>query len=74
MYFDYRQPFLNTIEGAMTKNLQVRNVDVLVLHGFDSKEHAEKYLQSDLFTKDVTVGLFPYFQTDPEIRIFTVAG
>lgn len=74
VYFDYRQPFLDTIEGAMTKSLLVRDEDVQVLHGFDSKEHAEAYLQSDMFTKDVAVGLSPYFQADPEIRIFTVAG
>ena len=74
VYFDYRQPFLDTIEGAMTKDLLVRDEDVQVLHGFDSKEHAAAYLQSDMFTKDVAVGLSPYFQADPEIRIFTGAG
>ena len=38
VYFDYREPFLQTIEGALTKNLLVRDEDVQVLHGFDSKE------------------------------------
>lgn len=74
VYFDYRKPFLGTIEGAMTKDLLVRDEDVQVFHGFDSKEHAEAYLQSDMFTKDVAVGLSPYFQAYPEIRIFTVVG
>lgn len=74
VYFDYRQPFLDTIEGALSKNLLVRDEDVQVLHGFDSKEHAEAYLKSDMFTKDVAVGLSPYFQAEPEIRIFTVVG
>ena len=74
VYFDYRQSFLDTIEGAITKDLLVRDEDVQVLHGFDSKEHAAAYLQSDMFTKDVAVGLSPYFQADPEIRIFTIAG
>ncbi len=63
-----------TIEGAMTKTLLVRDEDVQVLHGFDSKEHAAAYLQSALFTNNVVTGLSPYFQADPEIRIFTVAG
>ena len=45
-----------------------------VLHGFDSKEHAAAYLQSAMFTNDVVTDLSPYFQADPEIRIFTVAG
>ena len=38
VYFDYCEPFLQTIEGALTKNLLVRDEDVQVLHGFDSKE------------------------------------
>lgn len=74
VYFDYREPFLNNIEGAMSKELLVRDEDVQVLHGFDNKEHAAAYLQSELFTNDVVTGLSPYFQVDPEIRIFTVAG
>ena len=74
VYFDYRQPFLDTIDGAMTKSLLVRDEDVQVLHGFDSKEHALAYLESDLFKNDVVKGLTPYFQSAPEIRIFSVAG
>ena len=74
VYFDYREPFLQTIEGALTKNLLVRDEDVQVLQGFDSKEHAAAYLESEMFKEDVAKGLCPYFQADPEIRIFTVAG
>lgn len=74
VYFDYRQPFLDTIEGALTKALLVRDEDVQVLHGFDSKEHAAAYLESEMFKNDVAKGLSPYFQADPEIRIFSVAG
>ena len=36
VYTDYRQPFLDTIEGALTKELLVRDEDVQVIHGFDS--------------------------------------
>lgn len=74
VYFDYRQPFLDTIEGAVSKNLLVRDEDVQVLHGFDSAEHAAAYLQSEMFTNDVVTGLSPYFQADPEVRIFSVVG
>lgn len=49
VYSDYRQPFLDTIEGALTKALLVRDEDGQVLHGFDSKEHAAAYLESDMF-------------------------
>ncbi len=74
VYFNYREPFLNTIEGALTKSLLVRDEDVQVLHGFDSKEHAAAYLESEMFKNDVAKGLSPYFQTAPEIRIFSVMG
>ncbi len=74
VYFDYREPFLKQEPGAMTKSLLVRDEDVQVLHDFDTKEHAEAYLSSEMFTKHVAPGLSPFFQADPEIRIFTVAG
>ncbi len=74
VYFDYREPFLNTIEGAISKDLLVRDEDVQVLHGFDSKEHAAAYLESEMFRNDVATGLSPFFQADPEICIFSVVG
>ncbi len=74
VYFDYREPFLNTIDGALTKTLLVRDEDVQVLHGFDSTEHAAAYLESEMFKNDVVTGLSPYFQADPEVRIFNVVG
>lgn len=73
VYTDYRQPFLDTIEGAMTKNLLVRDDDVQVLHGFDSVEHAQAYLDTDLFKNDVFVGLQPTWDADPDVRIYAVA-
>ncbi len=73
VYTDYRAPFLDTIEGALTKDLLVRDEDVQVLHGFDSAEHAAAYLSSDLFKNDVFVGLKPLWSADPEVKIYTVA-
>ncbi len=73
VYTDYRAPFLNTIDGALTKDLLIRDEDVQVLHGFDSKEHAEAYLSSDLFKDDVFVGLKRLWDADPEVRIYVVA-
>ena len=73
VYNDYRQPFLDTIKGALTKNLLVRNEDVQVLHGFDSAENAHAYPSSELFQNDVFVGLKPLWDTDPEVKIYTVA-
>lgn len=73
VYMDYREPFLQTIEGALTKDLLIRNEDVQVLHGFDSVEHAEAYLKSEMFQKDVFVGLKPLWSSDPDVKIYLVA-
>lgn len=73
VYTDYRTPFLETITGALSKDLLIREDDVQVLHGFDSVEHAQAYLTSEMFQNDVFVGLKPLWSADPEVRIYTVA-
>lgn len=73
VYTDYRDPFLKTIEGALTKDLLIRDEDVQVLHGFDSIEHAQAYLTSEMFQNDVFVGLKPLWSTNPDVKIFRVA-
>lgn len=73
VYTDYRGPFLETIPGALTKDLLVRDEDVQVLHGFDSVEHAQAYLSSKMFQNDVFVGLKPTWSADPEVKIYIVA-
>lgn len=73
VYTDYRQPFLDTIKSALTKDLLIRDEDVQVLHGFNSAENAQAYLSSELFQNDVFVGLKPLWDADPEVKIYTVA-
>ncbi|MCR3758616.1 hypothetical protein KYB31_06350 [Clostridium felsineum] len=73
VYTDYRGPFLRTIEGALTKELLIREEDVQVLHGFDSVEHAKAYLSSEMFQNDVFVGLKPLWSADPSVKIYIVA-
>jgi len=73
IYQKYKAPFLNTIVGAKSKELLVRDEDVQVLHGFDTSENASAYLQSELFTADVVGGLKPLLDAAPEIRIYQVA-
>lgn len=73
VYMDYREPFLKTIKGAVSKNLLVRDEDVQVLHGFDNIENANAYLESDLFKNDVVAGLSPLFNKAPKIKIYAVA-
>ena len=72
VYTDYRAPFLETITGALPKELLARAEDVQVLHGFDSIEHAQAYLESGLFQKDVFTGLKPLWDVEPNIRIYSV--
>lgn len=72
VYSDYRTPFLNSISGALTKNLLIRDEDVQVLHGFDSVEHAKLYLNSELFKNDVFVGLKALWDDAPDVKIYSV--
>ena len=73
VYSDYRQPFLDTVQGALTKELLIRDEDVQVLHGFDSLEHAKAYLQTALFQNDVFTGLMPLWSAEPDVRFYEVA-
>jgi len=73
VYSDYRQPFLDNINGALSKALLIRDEDVQVLHGFDSVENAKAYLDSEMFKNDVFVSLQPLWNADPDVRIYTVA-
>ncbi len=70
VYTKYLDPFLNTISGAVSKSLLVRDEDVQVLHGFSSKEVAESYLKSEMFSKDIVGELGPLLDADPEVRIY----
>jgi hypothetical protein len=73
VYQKYKVPFLDTIAGAKSKELLVRDEDVQVLHGFDSKENANAYLQSGLFAADVVGSLKPMLDAAPDVRIYQVA-
>lgn len=73
VYAKYKQPFLDTIEGARSKELLIRTEDVAVLHGFDSSKNAEAYLRSQLFTRDVVTGLSPYLTETPVVQIYNLA-
>lgn len=73
VFYDYREPFLNKIEGALTKDLLIRNEDVQVLHGFDCVENAKAYLETKLFKNDVATGLSPFWEEAPSIKIYSVA-
>ena len=71
VYAKFKQPFLTQVPGAKSKELLIRDDDVQVLHGFATRKQAEAYLSSDIFTKDVVVGLKPLLKADPEVRIYS---
>lgn len=73
VYTKYKTPFLETVAGAQSKALLVRDEDVQVLHGFDSTQSANAYLQNPLFTADVVGELGPLLQAAPDVRIYQVA-
>lgn len=73
VYTKYKQPFLDTIAGATSKDLLIREDDVQVLHGFDTAANAQAYLSSELFVNDVVRELGPLLQADPEIRVYETA-
>ena len=70
VYSKYKAPFLATVPGAESKDLLLREEDVQVLHGFESRASAERYLASRLFGNNVVGELKPYLAADPEIRIY----
>jgi hypothetical protein len=73
VYQRYRAPFLDTVAGAKSKDLLVRDGDVQVLHGFDTPEHANAYLGTALFATDIVNALAPLLDAAPDIRIYQQA-
>lgn len=73
VYSKYKQPFLDTVQGATSKELLIRDEDVQVLHGFESVADAQAYLQTALFNNDVVKELAPLFDKAPDVRIYSVA-
>ncbi len=71
VYTKYKAPFLETIAGAMSKRLLIRDDDVQVLHEFATTGEAQAYLTSPLFTDDVVTELKPLLTADPEVRIYS---
>ncbi len=70
VYVKYKTAFLDTVAGAMSKDLLIRAEDVQVLHGFDSLPNATAYLTSALFTDDVVAELSPLLDAAPDVRIY----
>lgn len=72
VYAKYKPLFLASIPGAKSKDLLLREEDVQVLHGFESRATAEAYLKSALFNTDVVSALKPYLAASPDVRIYDV--
>lgn len=73
VYQRFKAPFLDTIDGAQSKELLVCDEDVQVLHRFGTADQANAYLKSELFTADVVGALGPLLDGAPDIRIYQTA-
>ena len=73
VYTRYKQPFLDQVPGAKSKDLLIRDEDIQVMHGFNSSDNAKAYLQSTLFNDDVVRELKPLMQDNPDIHIYESA-
>ena len=73
VYKKYKASILESIPGAKSKELLIRDEDVQGLHGFDITANASAYLESKLFNDDVVTGLKPLLAADPEVRVYDVA-
>ncbi|MFF0333373.1 hypothetical protein ACFYUM_12430 [Streptomyces fimicarius] len=73
VYEKYKRRFLDTVAGATSKELLVRDEDVQVLHGFETAADAQAYLAGDLFTRDVVGELSPLLETGPDVRLYGTA-
>lgn len=73
VYTRYKAPFLETVAGAQSKQLLVRDEDVQVLHGFETDKQAFAYLDSALFRNDVVRELGPLLNAAPDVRIYALA-
>ncbi len=73
IYTQFKNAVLTQVKGARAKELLIRDEDVQVLHIFDSSEHAQSYLSSDLFNRDVVTALKPLLQSPPDVRVYETA-
>ncbi|RKD90413.1 hypothetical protein [Mangrovibacterium diazotrophicum] len=73
VYSRYKTPFLQSIEGALTKELLVHVEDIQVLHSFNTIENAQEYLLSNLFNDEVVVALKSVIKNNLNIKIYAVA-
>lgn len=73
VYQRFKAPFLETVAGARSKELLVRDADVQVLHGFGTAEQAQSYLTTELFNADVVTALKPLLDAAPDVRIYQAA-
>ncbi|MCM1316097.1 MAG: hypothetical protein NC235_11225 [Clostridiales bacterium] len=48
---EYRQPFLDNVEGALTKELLVCDEDVQVIHGFDSMGNTQRLILTPIYSR-----------------------
>jgi len=73
VYNLYKEPFLETVNGALSNELLIHIDDLRIIHGFKSMEDAQYYLLSKFFTSDYITSLKPYIIGNPNVKIYEVA-
>jgi len=69
-YQQYRQPFLEAVPNATSKELLVRR-RTCGCSTASRPRRTKAYLASELFTRDVVGGLAPLLTTTPDVRACT---
>ncbi len=70
IYNKYIYFFLDTVSGAVSKSLLLREKDIQVLYGFSNTRKARSYLRSKMFNNHIIGELDPLLESVPEIRIY----
>lgn len=72
VYYMNKAFFLSGVEGAVCKELLLRDKDIKIVAGFSSMDNANAYLKNDMFTKDLFTGMKKFATTDPDVQVYKV--
>jgi len=73
VYNLYKEPFLKTVNGALSDELLIHIDDLRILQGFKSREDAQCYFLSKFCTSDFITSLKPDIIGNPNVKIYEVS-
>lgn len=71
-YYMSKTTFYNEVDGAISKELLLRDKDMKIVAGFSSLDKANAYLKNELFTKDLFTGMKKYSTSEPDVEVYSV--